>query len=105
MDDFLESQRYRSDYSGWGVWTVQSLFEDRLELCLRYDSFTTEFNEDGDEPSRENWTAGLNYSPEEYVRLQLNYMHKETVDEFEPGIGDDILFLNIRFLFDTLLAG
>jgi hypothetical protein len=104
MDDFLESQRYRFDYSGWGVWAIQPLFEDRLELCLRYDAFTTEFNEDGDETIQENWTVGLNYKPEKYLRLQMNYMHKETANEFEPDLDDDILFLNIQFLFDALLT-
>ena len=104
MDDFLESQRYRFDYSGWGVWTIQPLFEDRLELCLRYDVFTTEFNGDGNETSRENWTAGLNYSPEEFLRIQMNYMHKESVNDFEPDLDDDILFVNVQFLFDAPLT-
>jgi hypothetical protein len=57
MDDFIESQRYRFDYSGWGVWTIQSLFEERLVLCLRYDAYTAEFNDDGNEASQENWTS------------------------------------------------
>ncbi len=104
MNDFLESQNYRFDYSGWGVWVIQPLFEERLELALRYDTFTTEFNEDGNETSQENWTAGLNYSPEEFLRLQMNYMHKETVDEFDPDLDDDILFVNVQFLFDAVLA-
>ncbi len=103
MEDFIESQRYLFDYSGWGVWTIQPLLEGRLELCLRYDAFTTEFNYDGNETSQENWTAGLNYSPEKYLRLQMNYVHKETVDEFEPDLDDDIIFVNIQFLFDALL--
>jgi len=103
MDDFLESQRYRFDYSGWGIWTIQPLFEERLELCLRYDSFTTEFNDDGNETGQESLTAGLNYSPERYLRLQMNYMHKETIGEFEPDLDDDIIFLNIQFLFDAVL--
>jgi hypothetical protein len=104
MDDFIESQRYRFDYSGWGVWSIQPLFENRLELCLRYDVFKTEFNDDGDETSQENWTVGLSYSPEHHLRLQMNYVHKETVNEFEPDLDDDILFLNVQFLFEALLA-
>jgi hypothetical protein len=104
MDDFIESQRYRFDYSGWGAWSILPLFEDRLELCLRYDVFTTEFNEDGNETSQKNWTAGLNYSPEEFLRFQMNYMHKEKVNEFEPDLDDDIIFFNVQFLFDAFLA-
>lgn len=103
MEDFIESQEYRFDYSGWGMWTIQPLFEDRLELGLRYDTFTTEFGGNGDETGQENWTAGLNWRPDEYLRLQLNYMYKETVNEFESDLDDDILFLNIQFLFDGLL--
>jgi hypothetical protein len=104
MDDFLESQPYRFDYDGWGLWSLQPLFDGLIELGLRYDAFTTEFQEDGNETSERNWTMGMNVHSEEYLRLQLNYVYKKTVNEFEPDIKDNILLINFQFLFDAPLT-
>lgn len=104
MDDFWEAQRYRFDFDGWGLWTIQPLLTNRIELGLRFDTATTEFNRDGNETTQKNWTVGVNYCPETYLRLQLNYVMKETVNDFEPDIDDDIIFLNAQFLFDAPLV-
>jgi hypothetical protein len=103
MDDFMESQAYRFDYDGWGVWTIHPFFDGGVEVGLRYDVFTTEFQEDGNEASQRNWTVGLNVRPESCLRLQLNYVHKETVNEYEADLADNILFLNVQFLFESQL--
>ncbi len=101
ISDFWDAQQYEFRYDGWAVWTIQPLLEGAIELALRYDIFTTEFNGDGNETSRKDWTAGVNYRPAENLRLQLNYIHKTTANRFEPDPDDDILYMNVQFLFDT----
>ncbi len=103
MRDFLEGQRYRFDFSGWGVWVIQALLDNRVELGIRYDVFEQEFHNDGNETEQRNWTFGVNWRPIEYVRLQLNYILKDTDSEFVKDVDDDILFANFQFMFDTWL--
>ncbi len=101
MKDYWDSIDYRFDYSGWGLWTMQPLLGDRIELGIRYDVFSTEFNSSGSVTDQNNWTFGVNFSPEKYLRLQLNYVVKDTVDDFEPDRDDNILFMNFQFLYDA----
>lgn len=65
--------------------------------------FTYEFNEDGNDTRQDNMTAGIDYRSADNLRLQLDYMHKQTVNEFEADLEDDILYMNIQFTFDALL--
>ena len=104
MADFIEAQEYRFDFKGWGFWTLKLIYCKKIEVGLRYDSFTTEFNKDGNETTQSHWTLGINYSLDKYLRLQLNYTDKETKNDFEPDIADNILFLNVQFLFDASLV-
>ncbi len=102
MNDFFDAQRYRFDYRGWGLWTLKAFLKDRIELGLRYDSFTTEFNEDGNETTQRNWTFGVNFRLQENLRLQLNYTDKETLNDFEPDVDDNILFMNFQLFFHAV---
>ncbi len=104
MDDFHDSQEYTFDYSGWGVQAIQPLKDGKLEIGARFDRFRTEFYNDGDERRLDHLTLGLNWMPARNARIQLNYIHKETAEEFEPDIDDDILFINFQFLFDAYLV-
>ena len=104
MDDFVEAQHYRFNYDGWGLWTLLTLFDKRVEFGLRYDRFMTEFNKDGNETTQKNVTFGLNFRPEEYLRFQLNYIDKKTENDFEPDFDDNILFINTQFFFSTWLV-
>ncbi len=101
MKDYWDSIAYRFEYTGWGLWTMQPLFDDRIELGIRYDFFSTDFYSSGSRTDQKNWTFGANYSPEKYIRIQLNYVVKDNVDEFEPDTDDNILFMNFQFLFDA----
>ncbi len=101
MNDFFNSQSYYYDYSGWGAWALQSLFNGRLELGLRYDSFTTEFQRDGNETTQNDWTYGVNWWPNQYMRLQLNYLWKDKVNPDVADLGDDIFYMNVQFIFDV----
>ena len=104
MDDFWDAHRYQFDYDGWGLWTLRPFLRNSIELGLRYDTFTTEFNRDGNETTQRNWTVGVNASPHEHLRLQLNYVAKQTVNDFEPDVEDNILYLNVQFLFHARLV-
>ena len=101
MDDYFDAQRYLYDYSGWGIQGVWPLRAWGLEVAMRFDRFTSESNEDGNETVRDNWTGGINWMPREHLRLQLNYIDKNTTNEFESDIDDNILLLNCQFVFDA----
>ena len=101
MDDYFDAQQYLYDYSGWGLQGVWPMLKGRLEFALRFDRFVSESGRDGNETTRDNWTAGINWSPLENLRLQLNYVSKETTNEFESDIDDNILYMNFQFDFDT----
>lgn len=104
MDDYFDSQRYLFDYSGWGVQAVVPVKSGSLELALRFDRFVSESGRDGNKTIQDNWTAGINYSPLENMRLQLNYVNKRTSNEFESDIDDDILYMNFQFYFDAKIT-
>jgi hypothetical protein len=101
MDDYFDAQRYLYDYSGCGIQGVWPLGKWGLELAMRFDRFTSESNGDGNETTQDNWTGGINWTPREHLRLQLNYTDKNTTNEFESDIDDNILLLNFQFVFDT----
>lgn len=103
MEDYWSRQAYRYDYSGWAGWLLANPIA-RLELALRYDVMTTEFHQNGNRTRQRNWTCGVNYRPEPALRLQLNYLAKETVDGFEPDLADNLLYLNVQFEFSADIA-
>jgi hypothetical protein len=104
MDDFLNSQHYDFDYSGWGVQAVQALFNGQLELAGRYDTLEREFMRDGNVIEQNDWTAGVNWRPNPFFRLQANYIWKDTVDETMTDLNDDLIVLNFQYLFDVGMA-
>jgi hypothetical protein len=101
MDDFLNGRRYLYDFSGWGFQGVLPLLEGKLELALRFDRFTGEADEDGNETVQDDWSAGVNFMPMENLRIQLNYVDRDSRNEFEADIDDNILLLNFQFSFDA----
>ncbi len=103
MEDYLNSTNYQFDYEGWGVWAIQGFFEGGLEFGLRYDAFITEYMNDGVRTEQNNLTVGVNWRPVRWTRLQLNYMWKDTVNNFEDDLGDDIVFLNVQFMYKAWL--
>ncbi len=101
MDDYFDALRYLFDYSGWGLQGVWPILGGRLELALRFDRFTSESGRDGNETVQDDWTAGVNFSPLGNMRMQLNFINKNTKNEFESDIDDDILYMNFQFDFDS----
>ena len=56
---------------------------------------------DGNETKQNNFTVGANWRPVPWARIQLNYMWKDTVNEFEDDLADDMVFMNIQFMYDA----
>lgn len=104
MEDYFDAQQYLYDYSGWGLQGVWPFLDGRLELALRFDRFASESGRDGTEMVQDDWTAGINWSPLENLRIQLNYVTKDATSEFESDIDDDILYMNFQFDFDAHIA-
>lgn len=103
MKDFWNSQYFFFDYRGWGVWAIQSLMNGTLELGVRYDTFITEFQRDDNLTAQNHWTYGLNWRAAPALRLQLNYKTKDTANDFVPDVDDDVLYLNVEYLFESAL--
>jgi hypothetical protein len=104
MDDFMNSLDYVYDYSGWGGQAMWAIMETGLEAGVRYDIFTSEFQEDGNETTLEKLTWAVNCQPRPLVRVQVNYMEKLTDNDYFPDVDDDIFIVNLQFMFDGALA-
>ncbi|HMA75933.1 MAG TPA: hypothetical protein VKO43_01345 [Candidatus Krumholzibacteriaceae bacterium] len=103
MDDFSLAQRYLFEYSGWGLSLIHPIQNLKLELCGRFDRFETRYTTGSITTTQENITMGVNFDPDERIRLQLNYTIKNTKNISEPDLNDDILYLNFQFTFDSFL--
>ena len=102
--DFFNSLHYFYDFSGWGAWVLQDLWKQRVQLGVRYDRFTTEFQRDDNDTEQDNWTLGVNYRPFDNFRLQVNYIAKSTKNDYLEDLDDNIFFLNLQFTFDEELG-
>jgi len=103
MDDYFDSQQYDYTYSGWGVQLVAPVRPQKLEIALRYDRFSSELVDDGIRTTQHNWTGGVNFKPRNNVWIQLNYVTKRTENQFEEDLGDNLLLINCRVFFDSVV--
>lgn len=67
-----------------------------LEVGFRFDNFSSESDESSLTVQQNNWTVGINYLYRRYLKLQLNYIVKRTVDPGFPDLADDIVFLSLQ---------
>ncbi len=104
MDDFFNSQQYLFDFSGWGAQAVYPVKARRIEVALRFDRFTSESGNDGNNTVQNNWTGGFNFSLANNMRMQLNYISKRTTNAFDPELDDDVLFVNFQFYFNSEIS-
>ena len=88
--------RENYEYSGWEAKVLKEFFNDKLELGVRYDTFSYEFTNSGKKADENHWTFGVNYRPVDQVRLQLNYVMKDTVQPYLPDLKDNIVYLNVE---------
>jgi hypothetical protein len=101
IDDTWGNARYQYDYSGWALSTFWQPGAAPLEVGLRYDEQTSGYRQVADEVVDRHWTFGVNWRPRPVLRLQANYVAKETVNPSSPDLDDDIFILNVQFTFDT----
>ncbi len=101
MDDYSLAEDYVFEYTGWGLSMIQPFFGGMFELCARFDRFETRYETGGTVSCQDNLTAGLNYLPDKRIRVMLNYLVKDTDRSSQPDLADDILYLDMRFAFDS----
>ena len=102
-------------YSGWegrAVWNVSDfvgqfghqaltfLARHRFEVGVRFDTYGSRVNDKReDETTQDNWTASFNYGYRDWLKVQVNYVWRQTQHPADPDLGDDILFVNFQGLF------
>lgn len=100
-DDFFHSGKKNLEYSGWEAAVIFSLWKERLELGARYDAYITESHESGNEIEQNNLTLGANLQFFNKLRIMLNYIFKDTVNDIEPDLDDDILYMSVIYAFSV----
>ena len=108
-DDYDDDGRTDLHYSGWEcrlVWRINDLFakvapatfweRHVFELGVRFDTYSREWNQSGERIIQENWTFGLIYLFDRYLKLQINYVLKLTDDPSLYDLDDDILLLSVQ---------
>ncbi len=103
-DDYFHTGLTNLEYSGWETKILYQLLSDQLELGARYDTYSYESQESGNTIDENHWTFGVNYIPAPLLRLQFNYIRKETEDDknIELDLDDDIFFINFQLRFRTI---
>jgi hypothetical protein len=104
IDDYWGGARYQYDYSGWALSTLWQPLPAPLEVGVRYDEQTSGYRQVSDDVVERHWTLGLNWRPNPVLRLQANYVAKDTASKSAPDFDDDIFYLNVQFTFDTELT-
>ena len=84
LDDEWSGVRYQFDYRGWSLSTLWQPLAAPLELGVRYDEQTSGYRQVDDETVEQHWTFGANWRPRPELRLQANYVAKETVSPLGP---------------------
>ncbi len=104
IDDDWGTARYQFDYRGWALWTLWQPLSASLEFGLRYDELTSGYRQVDDEIVEGHWTFGMNWRPRPELRLQANYVAKDTASLSSPDLDDDIFYVNVQFTFDDELT-
>jgi hypothetical protein len=100
-DNYFYTAEKDLEYTGYEVKLLFWLIRDRLQLGARYDVYSYKFLRSGLSTDQNNLTFGVNLTPAYGVRLQLNYVLKNTDNEADPDLDDNILFLNFQYSFNT----
>jgi hypothetical protein len=99
-DDYFHADLSNLEYTGWEAKLLSSMIKDKIQFGLRYDRYTENYLGDGIPIEQDNLTFGCNYIPANNVRLQLNYVIKNTNSETKPNPDNNILFLNFQYSFN-----
>ena len=114
-EDFDADGRGDLAYSGWearALWDLSTfvrwfapvpwLSEHHFEIGARFDRYLSQSNQDGPRTRQDDWTLGVSYAFRELVRLQVNYMWKDTRDPTFPDLGDDLLLICVQAGFRSM---
>ncbi len=99
-DDFFHTGTKNLEYSGWETKLLVRFWDERIEVGGRYDVYSSEMDESGNVVDQKNITVGVSYIPQTYkksLKFQLNYITKETDNDLEPDLRDNIIFLNMQY--------
>jgi hypothetical protein len=96
-DDYFHTEQSNLDYHGWEVKILGGLWQERLQLGLRYDSYSASATGDAHDTTENTWTAGLNWTPLKGGRLQFNYMDKTIDYPAETDRHIQMVFLNFQY--------
>ncbi len=99
-DDYFHTGEKNLDYSGWEAKVVVPL-DENIEAGLRYDNYSYRAHGVENTTHQNNLTLGFNYLVDQDMRLQLNYMMKDTDDNINADLDDDILYLNFQYFFNS----
>ena len=99
-DDYFHTGEKNLDYSGWEA-KVFVPVNDSIEAGLRYDNYSYTAHESTNATDQNNLTIGLNYLVEPDMRIQVNYLMKDTDDNINPDLDDDIFYINFQYIFNT----
>jgi len=100
-DNYFYTAEKDLEYSGYEVKLLVWPIHNRLQLGLRYDTYNHKFLQSGISTHQKNLAMGVNFIPVRDIRLQLNYILKETEDGAYPDPDDNILFLNFQYSFNV----
>lgn len=67
-------------YQGYELKAMEKLFPEKLELGFRYDHYWYKFSNSNTAINQQKWTLGANYYPYKLIKIQLDYVLKETDD-------------------------
>jgi hypothetical protein len=97
----LGRQRYR--YLGWEAKVLKGFWNDKLELGVRFDRYRDDLNKTAYPTNQDNWAYGITWNPVPQFRVQLNYETKDTIQEYTRNLADNVVFMQIEMLLDSIL--
>jgi hypothetical protein len=97
-DDFDADGQPDYTYSGWEAGAVVRVVPRFLEAGLRWDSYSWSRAVTGGWSTAGALTAGLTWTPNPRVRVQLNYKWKILFSELDPDTANDLAVLALQLL-------
>jgi hypothetical protein len=95
-DDFDGDGKPDYTYSGWEAGAMVRVVPRFLEAGLRWDSYSWSRAVTGGWSTAGALTAGLTWTPDPRVRVQLNYKRKILFSELDPDIDNDLAVLALQ---------
>jgi len=111
LDDFDDNGKTDFIYSGREgrlIWRLNPLLRllgadtdvlerHLLELGFRWERYSTESDESGLLVRRDNWTVGLSYRWQPYIRMQFNVILHRVDEPYPPDLDYDVYLLCVQF--------